>query len=44
MTAETPAQGILRVNDWGSSKMYQAVTVATWIIIILLISRQMIVM
>jgi hypothetical protein len=25
MTAETPAQGILRVNDWGSSKMYQAV-------------------
>jgi len=25
MTPETPAQGILRINDWGSSKMYQAV-------------------
>ena len=25
MTPETTAEGILRVNDWGSSKMYQAV-------------------
>jgi hypothetical protein len=25
MKAETPAQGILQVNDWGSSKMYKAV-------------------
>ena len=25
MTAQTPAQGVLLVNDWGTSKMYKAV-------------------
>lgn len=25
MKAQTPAQGVLQVNDWGSSKMYKAV-------------------
>lgn len=25
MKAETPAQGILKVNEWGNSKMYKAV-------------------
>jgi hypothetical protein len=25
MKPETPAQGILKINDWGSSQMYQAV-------------------
>jgi hypothetical protein len=25
MTAQTPAQGVLLVNDWGTSRMYKAV-------------------
>lgn len=25
MKAETPAQGVLKINDWGTSKMYKAV-------------------
>ena len=25
MKPETPAQGILKINDWGNSKMYRAV-------------------
>ena len=25
MKAETPAQGILKINEWGNSKMYKAV-------------------
>jgi hypothetical protein len=25
MIAETPAQGILKINEWGNSKMYRAV-------------------
>lgn len=25
MKAETPAQGILKINDWGKSRMYKAV-------------------
>ena len=25
MKAETPARGILKINDWGDSKMYKAV-------------------
>ena len=25
LTAETPARGILKVNEWGSSKMYKVV-------------------
>lgn len=27
MQAETPAQGILKINEWGNSKMYRAVCV-----------------
>jgi len=29
MKAQQPAEGILKVNDWGSSKLYKAVCVCT---------------